>query len=357
MMLVSSLPPQSAGARLARVASVGCHILMFVAFAIGLPLSAQTPPDGTVLVANMDDDSVWLVDAVTGLRRGIVQTRVPPHEVAVSRDGTRAAITNYGDAARGPGNLVQFVDIAGAQVTHEIVVEGYQRLHGAAFMEGDSLLALTSEQTGEVLIVSVADGAIRRTLSTGGRASHMLALGGDWIYAANITDGTVSRMDPNSDAAPNVWDAGTRTEGIAATPDGAEAWTGSMDGGYVVGVEGASGRVVARVEGLSVPYRLAVTSDGRTVVVSDPGAGTLVLIDRAAGEVAGSVDLNGAAAAAGLGEDASPQGFVLSPDGAWAFVSAKGIDRVAVIHLESRRVVSFFESGSGPDGIAFSPGG
>ena len=92
-------------------------------------------------------------------------------------------------------------------------------------------------------------------------------------------------------------------------------------------------------------------------MVSDPGAGTLVLIDRAAGEVAGSVDLNGAAAAAGLGEDASPQGFVLSPDGAWAFVSAKGIDRVAVIHLESRRVVSFFESGSGPDGIAFSPGG
>jgi hypothetical protein len=135
-------------------------------------------------------------------------------------------------------------------VTHKIVVAGYQRLHDAAFMEGDSLLALTSEQAGEVLIVLVADGAIRRTLSTGGRASHMLALGRDWIYAANITDGTVSQMDPNSETAPNVRDAGTRTEGIAATPDGTEAWTGSMDGGYVVGLEGASGRIVARVEGL-----------------------------------------------------------------------------------------------------------
>jgi hypothetical protein len=72
MMLVSSGPPQSAEARLARVASVGCHILMFVAFEIGLLLSAQIPPDSTVLVANMDDDSVWLVDAVTGLRRGVV---------------------------------------------------------------------------------------------------------------------------------------------------------------------------------------------------------------------------------------------------------------------------------------------
>ena len=154
-----------------------------------------------------------------------------------------------------------------------------------------------------------------------------------------------------------MWDAGTRTEGVAATPDGTQAWTGSMDTGTVVGVDGASGEVVARIEGLEVPYRLAVTSDGETVVVSDPEAGTLVLIDRAAGVVSGSIDVDAAALEAGYGAAASPQGFTLSPDGHWAFVSAKGINRVALVHLESQRVVRFLETGLGPDGISFSPVG
>jgi YVTN family beta-propeller protein len=317
------------------------------------PAAAQEAPAGTILVANMDDDSVWLIDAVTGERRAMVRTHIAPHEVAVSRSGAWAAITNYGDE-RGPGNLVQFVDVASGNVTHEIRIEGYERLHGASFLEGDSLLALTSERTGQILVVAVSDGAIRRTLETGGRTPHMAALGGDWIYAANMSDGTVSRIDPSGDSPPNVWAAGTRTEGIAATPDGREGWTGSMDAGSVIGIDGASGEVIARIEGLAVPYRLAVTSDGETVVVTDPGAGHVVLVDRAARSVVASIDVNAAAEAQGYSGDASPQGFTLSPDGQWAFVSAKGINRVAIVHLPSRRVVRFVESGMGPDGISFS---
>jgi len=321
------------------------------------PIAARQLPRGTLLVANMNDDTVWLLDTATGEHRGTVKTRVPPHEVAVSNDGGTAAITNYGDRDHGPGNLVQFVDVRTAEVTHEIEVAGHVRLHGAAFLPGDSLLALSSEQTGEVLIVSVADGAIRRTLSTGGRAPHMIALAGPWIWTANIADGTVARLDPSRTSAPNVWPAGAgaRTEGVAATPDGAEGWTASMESGVVTGVRGADGSVVARIEGLKVPYRLAVTPDGATVVVSDPEAGTMVLIDRPAGRIAAAIDVNAAAREAGFEGDASPQGFTLSPDGRWAFVSTKGIDRVAAIDLAARRVVRFLETGAGPDGVAFSP--
>lgn len=53
--------------------------------------------------------------------------------------------------------------------------------------------------------------------------------------------------------------------------------------------------------------------------------------------------------------DASPQGFTLSPDGRWAFVSTKGIDRVAAIDHAVPRVFRFLETGAGPDGVAFSP--
>jgi DNA-binding beta-propeller fold protein YncE len=103
--------------------------------AIG-PQQAQGP-SGTVLVANMDDDSVWLID----LPSGTLPTRIAPHEAATSNDGTMAAVTNYGDE-RGPGNLIQLIDVEAGSLTGELVVEGYERIHGVRFLPGDSLLAL-----------------------------------------------------------------------------------------------------------------------------------------------------------------------------------------------------------------------
>jgi DNA-binding beta-propeller fold protein YncE len=174
------------------------------------------------------------------------------------------------------------------------------------------------------------------------------------MYVANIVDGTISRIDPDGVDSTRTWPAGSRTEGVVATPDGLEGWTGSMDAGVVTGVRGDDGAVVARIEGLKVPYRLAVTPDGRTIVVSDPEAGTLVLIDRRAGAITRSIDINAAAREQGLG-DASPQGFMLSPDGKWAYLSANAIQRVAVVDLTVGRVVRFVPAGNAPDGIAFSP--
>lgn len=333
------------------------YLVVAAAIALAAPghLPAQSEqPAGTVIVAGMNADAVWLIDLPTGERRGIVSTHIAPHEVAVSSDGRWAVVTNYGDQ-RGPGNLVQLLDVGRASVEREIVIDGYERIHGAAFLAGDSLLAVTSERTGEILVLGLADGAIRRKLQTGGQATHMLSLGGDWIYAANILDGTVSRIDPAGATETRTWPAGTRTEGVAATPDGLEGWTGSMEGGEVTGIAGETGDVVARVIGLDVPYRLAVTPDGATIVVSDPPAGHLVLIDRAAGSVRARVDITAAAAAEGMTGDVSPQGFTLSDDGRWAFVSTKAIDRVAVVDLGAARVVRFLEAPAGPDGIAFSP--
>jgi DNA-binding beta-propeller fold protein YncE len=329
-----------------------CAAISF-ALATGTPLPAQVAPTGTVIVSNMDAQSVWLIDLATGEARGVIPARAAPHEVAVSSDGRTVVVTNYG--APGAGNLLQFIDLAEGVLLDELTIEGHERLHGVAFLPGDSLLALTSERTSEVLIVGRTDGVPRRTLGTGGGAPHMLALGGPWIWAANITGGSVARMDPAGRTDTRTWPAGTRTEGLATTPDGREGWTGSMDSGTVVGIDGESGEVIASVTGLGVPYRLAVTPDARTVVVSDPEREALVLIERASGTIRTQVDLAAATQAAGLGSTPSPQGFALTPDGAWALVSTKGIDRVALVHLASGRVARFLTTGAGPDGIAFSP--
>lgn len=312
-----------------------------------------TDPGGTVIVANMDASSVWLVDVTTGEKMAEFPSSMQPHESAVSASGRTVAVTNYGGP--GPGNVLQMIDIPTASLLREITIQGHERLHGATFLAGDSLLALTSERTGELLIVSAVDGAVRRSIPTGGEASHMLAPGGDWIWTANIRSGTLSRLDPSGRVATQTWPAGESTEGLATTADGTEGWTGSMTTGEIIGVDAETGEEITRIAGLQVPYRLAITTDGRTVVISDPEAHELVLIDRAILQIRTRIDMTAAAQSRGLMAAPSPQGFVLSPDGAFAFVSNKAIDRVAIIDIELGEVIGFLPAGDGPDGIGYTP--
>lgn len=332
------------------------RLLLLICLLLTLPVPSQAndSPEGTLIVANMLGRSVWFIDAKTGEKRAEFATRYDPHEVAVSSDGRLAAVTNYG-GSDGAGNIIQIADVAEGKVVRELEIADYERLHGVAFLPGDSLLVATSERTGDILVFSAMDGSMRRAVSTGGRAPHMLSPGGRWIYAANILDGTVARVDPFGEEETNTWPVNAnRTEGVAATPDGSQGWTGSMESGVVVGVDGETGKEVARIEGLQVPYRLMSTPDGATIVVSDPAAGLLAVIDRAAGMLTEMININTAAQEVGLGADASPQGFIVSPDSRWAWVSAKSINRVVEVDLVEQEVVRFMETGAGPDGIAFS---
>ncbi len=87
--------------------------------------------NGTVLVANMDDDSVWLIDLPSG---------------------AMAAVTNYGDE-RGPGNLIQLIDLEAGSLTGELVgrVTGLQVPYRLA-ATGDGRTIIVSDPPAEVLV-------------------------------------------------------------------------------------------------------------------------------------------------------------------------------------------------------------
>lgn len=316
------------------------------------PASTQEIPAGTLIIANMDDDSIWLVDLPSGERRATISTTIAPHEVTVSADGRTALVANYGDE-RGPGNLVQVVDVRDGTERTRFEVEGVERVHAVHLLAGDTIALATSERTSELLIVSVRDGAIRHRLETRGRGSHMTSPGGAYWYTANIPDGTVSRIDPSGDEPTETWAVGEGTEGLGAAPDGSTVWTGSMGTGEVVGVDGQSGEVVARFGGVTLPYRVAVTVRG-DVVVSDPEAQEVVVLDATSGALTARIDVGAASAASGRSPTPSPQGLTVSTDGRWAFVSLKAANAVAVLDLEERSIAGIVDAGAGPDGIAFS---
>ena len=101
---------------------------------------------------------------------------------------------------------------------------------------------------------------------------------------------------------------------------------------------------------------MAITPDGNTGVVSDPGAERVMLVDAKTHRIRSTIEM---AHLAGLPTDAadhpSPQGVILSRDNKVAFVTLKGAGMVAVIDLASAKVMKLLTVGGGSDGVGFSP--
>ncbi|MFN8573489.1 MAG: hypothetical protein U0132_15655 [Gemmatimonadaceae bacterium] len=321
------------------------------------PLAAQRWPKGTIVVSNMNDSSATIVDAASGQVRATVPTGRGPHEVAASHDGRWAVVSNYG--VRGsPGNSLTVIDIARATVARTIDLGEYRRPHGAKFLPGDSLLVVTCETKQAVLIVDFASGRVVRTLPTNGRTSHMVAITAraDRFFTANITDGSISVIDPSGRDSTRTIAVARATEGIAVAPDGRRVWVGSNADSIVVSVDPTGATKPDTVRGFGMPYRLAVTPDSRLVVVTDPVRGEIHVLDARtnARRTVITVPSDSLVATAEVPGSPSPEGISLSDDSRWAFVTLQGRNRVVWIDLERGAIVRSAPTGTWSDGIAYA---
>lgn len=334
----------------------------FASLLLVLPtlVAAQaTPwPRGTIVVSNMRDSSATIVDAATGQVRATVRTGNGPHEVAGSHDGRWAVVSNYG--VRGaPGNTLTVIDVARAAVARTIDLGSYQRPHGMRFLPGDTLLAVTSETSQAVLLVDLRQDKVVRLLPTHGRTSHMLAMttNGDRIFTANISDGSVSVIDPRDTSAVRTVPVARATEGIGAAPDGGRVWLGSNADSIVVVVDPTGATRPDTIRGFGMPYRIALTPDGRRAVISDPVRGEILVIDATTHRELSRIVVprDSLVETAEVPGSPSPEGVAVSDDSRWAFVTLQGRNRVVWVDLARGAIVRSAPTGTWSDGIAFVP--
>lgn len=329
-------------------------ILALLALAVRA-LPAQT---GTLVVSNMNDHTATVLDVASGRVHATLTTGEGPHEVAISRDGRLALVSNYGVRGK-PGNSITVIDIASASVARTLTLTGFQRPHGMAFLPGDTLVAVTSEAGQAVLVVDVRTGAVRDTLPTRGRASHMVALTADGARAwtANIADGTISGIDVRGSDSARVIRVGRQPEGIAVTPDGAQVWVGSNRDSVVMVIDTRSGIAIDTLRGFGMPYRIAVSPNARHVVISDPMKAEVRVVsatDRLA-RFTIAVPADSLVATAEVPGSPSPEGVAISRDSRWAFVTLQGRNRVITLDLERGRIVRYAPTGVWSDGVGYSP--
>ncbi len=87
---------------------------------------------------------------------------------------------------------------------------------------------------------------------------------------------------------------------------------------------------------------MKITPDGRYALVSDLGAGNLLILDAHDYKEVKRLSLG-----------ASTTGVLIAPDGATAYVAVSGLNRVAVIDLKTLSVARTIDTGRSPDGMAW----
>jgi YVTN family beta-propeller protein len=318
----------------------------------------RSGPDGSVVVSNMNDNTATVLDAATGRTVATLPTGQAPHEVAISHDGRWAVVSNYGVRGK-PGSTLTVIDIRAAGVTRTVDLHEYQKPHGMVFLPGDSLLAVTSEASKAILIVDFRNGVVVRSIPSGGRTTHMVALSqrGDRMVMSNIADGTITSLDPWHAEGAQVIHVAAQPEGIAITPDGRFAFSGSDRDSVVVVVDLGHAATVDTLRGFGLPYRLAVSPDGRRLVVTDPMLARVRIFDVASRREQHAIDIprDSIVSTAEVPGSPSPEGVTISRDSRWAFVTLQGRNRLATIDLERGVVVSLAPIGTWSDGVGYSP--
>lgn len=318
----------------------------------------------TLIVLNKGGATAAFVGLATRRVTGTVPTGVGPHEVAVSPDGRTAVVGNCGD--RTPGSSLTVIDVPRRAVVRTIPLGEYRRPHGITWLPDGRRVAMTVEANRAVLLVTVADGAVR-AIPTGQEGTHLLALapGGRRLYTANIGGNSVSMLDLARGVVARTVTTMPRPEAIDVSPDGRELWVrpqvASGAPGVITVLNAATlDSVAACPSGVVYPNRLRFTPDGRLVLVPDVQSGTVQLLDASTRAPVAAIpfprDTAKAPAHGGpMDRSAVPLGIVVTPDSRTAYVATAAHNEVAVVDVPGRRVVATLRPGDQPDGMAFVP--
>jgi DNA-binding beta-propeller fold protein YncE len=295
-----------------------------------------------LVVLNKGASTATFIDVGSGETVATLPTGEGPHELAITEDGRWAVSTDYSG-----GNSLTVFDVATPAVTRSIDLSAYARPHGMFFLPGDSVVAVTSEATQNVVLVQPFRGEILGAISTDVGGSHMVAVTGDGstLYTGDMAAATVSRLDVASRSKTGSFDVPDTPEAITVSRDGAEVWVGSNAEGRVSVVDTETGEVDSRLSGFSWPYRILIVEEHGVVVIPDLRLNVVRFIDRRTRQEVDRLDF----------PDQGPQGVALTRDRGTLFLSLSAAGEVAVIDVESRAVVRRIGAGPTPDGIGWSP--
>jgi YVTN family beta-propeller protein len=306
----------------------------------------QAQSSARLLVLNKEEATLAIIDPASGKVLARVPTGDGPHELVTSSDGKTAFASNYGTGTA-PGHTISMIDVPSQKEIRRIDVAPLGRPHGLAFAGGK--LYFSAEANKKIARYDPATDKVDWEFASGQNGTHMVLPAKDLrtIFTSNIGSDNVSAVEQRPDGTwtQTLIPVGKGPEGIDLSPDGRSVWSAhSRDGGVSI-IDVATRKVTQTIDvGTKRSNRIKLTPDGKFALISDLEGGELVVVDAVARKEIKRLPLG-----------KQPEGILMAPGGARAFVAVNGDNNVAVIDLRTWTVVSRIAPGTGPDGLAWVP--
>lgn len=214
-------------------------------------------------VPNEKSNTVSVINTTTDTVISTVPVGNVPVGVAVSLDGTKVYVTNFGDD-NVPGRTVSVIDTATEEVTSMNVDEG--KPSGVAVYPYEQkvyVAKFSHEKVRAIDLITNKDPDIPVGIGPFGVAINK---NGSRVYVTNrgyddIPGNTVSVIDTATNTVTDTVLVGKSPYGVAANKNGTKVYVTNMDSENVSVIDTATNKVVASVSVGKYPHGVAVTPD------------------------------------------------------------------------------------------------
>jgi YVTN family beta-propeller protein len=323
----------------------GCFLVLAGAAMCTLTLSASLRAAGNKVVriiqTNSAGDNVDIIDPATNKVVGVIKGIEVNHGVAVAPDGSRIYVSDEAQSTLDVANSTTF------KVIKRIPLSGHPN-NIAISPDGRRVYVGIIQAPGGVDVIETSTLKNLKTLPTKGTIHNpYVTPDGKYVVAGSIQGKTVNVIDTQTDQTAWTLDMGlgVRPMAFAKNDDGSTKWIFvqlSDFNGFAV-VDFATHKEIKRIpnpplaagkktvpEGADPSHGMAVTSDGKTLVVCSRLNNELYAYALPSLEVLGGADLGGKGAA----------WVTLTPDGRTAYVANAVTNDVSVIDVKSLKEIA-----------------
>jgi len=294
-----------------------------------------------IIQTNSAGDNVHVIDPATNKVVGVISGIEVNHGAAVAPDGSRIYVSNEAEST------LDVVDGKTLKVTNHVPLSGHPN-NIAIGKDGRRVYVGIIQAPGGVDVIDTASLKNVKTLPTKGSIHNAYVTpDGKYVVAGSIAGKTINVFDAQTEQP--AWtldmDLGIRPMTFSTNPDGSTKWIFAQltaFNGFAV-VDFATRKEINRIKNPDLPpgkqevkegsdpsHGMAVTSDGKTLVVCSRLNNYLYSYSLPDLKLLGSAELGGKGAA----------WVTLTPDGKTAYVANPVTNDVSVVDIKSMKEVT-----------------
>ena len=322
-------------------AALGAGVLIAGIVALGSPALTAQHGKVRIIQTNSAGDNVHLIDPATNKVVGVIEGIEVNHGAGVAPDGTRIYISDEAEST------LDIVDAKTLKVIKRVPLSGHPN-NMAVGKDGKRVYVGIIQEPGGVDVIDTASMQRVKNIPTKGTIHNAYVTpDGRYVVAGSIAGKTINVIDAHTEEP--AWtldmDLGVRPMAFYAGADGSTKWIfAQLTGfnGFAV-VDFATRKEIKRItnpdlppgkatvpEGSDPSHGMAVTSDGKTLVVCSRLNNYLYSYSLPDLKLLGSAELGGKGA-----------GWVtLTPDGKTAYVANPVTNDVSVVDVKTMKEVT-----------------